>query len=162
MHALHELKLLEHVSESPKLSNREAARILGVSVKLAHQILARMGQKGWFHITKHHARRWDYFLTPSGLKQKAKLTMEFLDFSMHFYRDARRRSAKLCRRLSEEGKLNVAFLGTGELAEITYLGVREWGLSVTAVYDETDLEAFLGLRVQPLSAITDDCPYFQA
>ena len=57
VHALHELRLLEHVSETPTLRNREATRILGVSVKLSHQILTSMGKKGWFHVTKHHARR---------------------------------------------------------------------------------------------------------
>lgn len=159
VHELYELKLLEHVEKTPRLNNREAARILGVSVKLSHDILTRMVRKGLFHITKHHARRWDYFLTPSGITEKARLTLEFVDFSMQFYREARRRSAQLCKDLSLAGRRRVAFIGAGDLAEIAYLGVREWGLDLVAVYAEPPAPAkFMQVPVQPLAGIAGrDC-----
>ena len=117
-----QLEILKHVEETPRLNNRMAARKLGVSVKLAHEILRKMVTKGLLHVKKEHARRWDYFLTPSGIAEKTRLTYEFLDFSMQFYREARRRSAQLCRDLSEAGVKRVAFLGAGELAEEEVFG----------------------------------------
>ena len=120
-----ELEILKHVEQSPQLNNRMAARKLGVSVKLAHQVLRKMVSKGLLHVRKEHARRWDYFLTPQGISEKTRLTYEFLEFSLQFYREARRRSARLCRTISESGVKRVAFLGAGEMAEIVYLGVVE-------------------------------------
>jgi hypothetical protein len=148
-HALHELDLLRTVEQDCRLTNRMAARKLGVSLKLAHQLLARMVEKGWLHVRVVHARRWDYFLTPRGLLEKTRLTLEFLDFSMRFYREARRRSSQLCHELQGRGLRSVAFLGAGDLAEIAYLGVREWDLTLCEVYDDSVAPGpFLGLPVQ--------------
>ena len=143
-HALHELGILRQVEGSSRLNNRRAAQKLGVSIKLAHALLKRMVGKGLLHVTVVHSRRWDYFLTPQGLAEKTRLTLEFLDFSLHFYREARRRSAQLCRDLAEAGRRRVAFLGTGELAEITWLGMQEWGLELTAVYMDEEPAATAG------------------
>ncbi len=154
--ALLELEILKHVEQSPRLNNRAAAGKLNVSVKLAHEILKKMVGKGLLHVKKEHARRWDYFLTPTGISEKTRLTYEFLEFSMQFYREARRRSAQLCRDLSEARIKRVAFIGAGELAEIVYLGVVEWGLTLEEVYDAgKDGHKFMGLPVKPLSRLPD-------
>ncbi|MFZ2655811.1 MAG: hypothetical protein WAX69_12850 [Victivallales bacterium] len=144
-----ELEILKHVESSPRLNNRMAATKLGCSVKLAHALLRKMVDKGLLHVKKYHSRRWDYFLTPSGITEKARLTYEFIDFSMQFYHEARRQSSRVCRQIAESGKKNVAFIGAGELAEIAYLGVKEWGLELAEVYGEDKME-FLGHKVLPI------------
>lgn len=150
--ALFELEILKHVEQSAHLNNRMAARKLGASVKLAHAVLSKMVAKGLLHVKKEHARRWDYFLTPLGISEKARLTYEFLEFTLQFYREARRRSAQLCRTLSESGIKRVAFLGAGEMAEIVYLGMVEWGLQLVGVYDnEKSGQKFMGLSIYPVS-----------
>ena len=133
-----------------------AARKLGVSVKLAHKLLSGLVERGLLHVKKENARRWRYFLTPGGVAEKARLTREFLEFSLEFYREARRRSAQVCRDLAEHGVRRIAFLGLGELAEIAYLGVREWGLELAEVYDAPrEGRAFFGREVQPLEAVAE-------
>lgn len=153
---LYELELLKHVEATPRLTNRQASRILGVSIKLAHDVLSKMIDKGYFHVVKHHSRRWDYFLTPTGISEKARLTMEFLDFSMRFYRQARRQSAQVCRELAESDRLRIAFIGANDLAEIAYLGVQEWGLDLCHIYDDGPKKTFMNLIVQPLEQLPDD------
>ena len=152
-HNLYELDILNHVEQNSRLNNRLAARKLGVSIKLAHEVLKRMVTKGLLHVNVVHSRRWDYFLTPKGIAEKTRLTMEFLQFSMHFYREARRRSSQLCRDLAEAGRKRVAFLGANELAEIVYLGVQEWDLDLCAVYDDRDAETFMSTRIQPVDEL---------
>jgi DNA-binding MarR family transcriptional regulator len=155
--SLHELEVLNHVEQSPSLSSRSCATKLGVSVKLAHEILRRMVERGLLHVDKENSRRWQYMLTPSGIAEKARLTVEFIEFSMHFYRQARRRSAQVCRDLAESGRTRIAFIGAGEFAEIVYLGVQEWQLSLTAVYDSDRAdESFMGVPISPLSALAGD------
>lgn len=152
--ALLELEILKHVEQTPRLNNRMAARKLGVSVRLAHEILKKMVSKGLLHVKKEHARRWDYFLTPHGISEKSRLTYEFLDFSFHFYREARKRSAQLCRDLAENGVKRIAFLGAGEMAEIVYLGVVEWGLRLIEVYDgEKHGQRFMSHYVKPITEL---------
>ena len=146
---------MEEAEKDPTLSNRKVASKLGVSIKLAHEILGRMVNKGLFHVTKHHARKWDYFLTPSGISEKSRLTMEFLSFSMHFYREARRKSAQVCRDLHEEGIKDVSFLGHEDLAEIVYLGIQEWKLNLNCVYADTDIQEFMNIPILPYEKLVD-------
>ena len=153
-HAYHKYKILEHVGQTPHVTNRMMAGKLQVSVKLAHELLSRLVQKGLLHVRKLHARRWDYFLTPRGIAEKARLTYEFLDFTMQFYREARRRSAEVLSKASKAGARSVAFLGATELAEIASLGCQEWRLQIADVFDDTRAgKAFLGQTVRPLAEL---------
>jgi hypothetical protein len=147
-----ELEILKHVEQSPRLNNRMAASKLGCSVKLSHELLAKMVGRGLLHVKKLHSRRWDYFLTPKGMAEKARLTLEFLEFSMQFYKEARKASSSLCRNLAEKGITKVSFIGAGDLAEIVYLGVKEWNLDLQEIYDD-DNEHFLGHQVKSLSEL---------
>ncbi len=147
---LHELELLKSVDQDSNLNNRKVATKLGVSVKLAHTILNRMVQKGLLHIKKENARKWHYFLTPNGILEKSRLTLSFFEFSLQFYKEARKRSAQLCRNLGEEGKKNIILLGSGELAEICYLGIQEWQLNLLGVIDlSTEKINFMGTPIFP-------------
>ena len=153
-HSYYELKILEHVTEAEELPRRVAASKLGVSVKLAHTLLSGLVERGLLHVRKENARRWRYFLTPRGIAEKARLTREFIEFSFEFYGEARRRSARVCRDLSEAGVRRIGFVGVGELAEITYLGVQEWGLELVDVFDpERAGRAFFGCAVRPVEEI---------
>ncbi|MCM8535040.1 MAG: hypothetical protein NE334_03805 [Lentisphaeraceae bacterium] len=133
----HELEILKTVDEDSLLNNRKAAGKLGVSVKLAHKTLSSMVGKGLLHIKKENSRKWHYFLTPKGIVEKARLTVSFFEFSMQFYKEARKLSAQLCRDLSVSDRKKVILLGDGELAEITYLGIQEWQLELTDVVSTT-------------------------
>ena len=148
---LQELEILKHVEGTPRLTNRIAAEKLGCSIKLAHEMLKKMSSRGLLHIKKIHSRRWDYFLTPKGISEKARLTMEFLNFSMSFYQEARKLSSQVCRDIAELGIKKVSFLGAGDMAEIVYLGVKEWGLELDTVYDD-EHKRFLHHDVKPLAS----------
>jgi len=149
---LHEFKILEHVESTPLLTNRILARKLGCSVKLAHELLGKMVNRGCLHVKKVHSRRWDYFLTPKGISEKIRLTYEFLQFSMQFYKDARKKSSQLCRNFAESGVKQIAFLGAGDLAEVVYLGVKEWNLELTDVFDGY-AENFLNHKVKKIKEL---------
>ena len=151
-HSYHTFQILDHVEKTPLLTNRRVATKLGVSVKLAHALLTLLVQKGMLDIRKHHSRRWDYFLTPKGIAEKARLTFEFMDFTMQFYRDARRRSSEVLAQVRKSGVTRVAFLGASEMAEIAYLGIQEQKLLLVDVFDDARAgQEFLGLTVRPIS-----------
>ena len=143
----HEFKIFEHVESTPLLTNRMVAKKLGCSVKLAHELLGKMVDRGCLHIKKVHSRRWDYFLTPKGISEKVRLTYEFLQFSMQFYKEARKKSSQLCRNFAESGVKQVALLGAGDLAEVVYLGIKEWNLELTDVFDN-EATTFLNNKIK--------------
>ncbi len=46
----------------------------------------------------------------------------------------------------------IAFIGAGEMAEIVYLGVVEWKLQLSEVFDNDRAgQEFMGVPIQPLS-----------
>ncbi len=153
-HAYHTFQILDHVEKTPLVTNRLLAAKLNVSVKLAHGLLKQLVTKGLLHIHKRNSRRWDYFLTPKGIAEKARITYEFLDFSMQFYREARRRSAHILGELRRQGIDRIAFLGATELAEIAFLGLQEHRLILLDVYDDSRAgNEFLGIKVRPIQDV---------
>jgi len=150
--SLHEFKILEHVESTPLLTNRMLAIKLGCSLKLAHKLLGKMVDRGCLHVKKVHSRRWDYFLTPKGISEKIRLTYEFLQFSMQFYKDARKKSSQLCRDFVESGVKQVALLGAGDLAEVVYLGIKEWNLELADVFDD-ETEKFINHKVKKIKEL---------
>ena len=149
---IYRYEILSHLEGAPAVTNRIMTAKLGCSIKLTHELLSDLIHKGFVHVRKHNSRRWDYLLTPEGISEKARLTLDFLDFTFVFYREARKRSSQLCRELAEAGRRKVVFLGAGQLAEIAYLGVKEWGLELDGVHDDCG-GRFLGIDVKPLSKI---------
>lgn len=154
VHAYYSYKLLEHLEQTPNLTNRIASAKLGVSVKLTHAVMRKLLDKGWIHATKRDGRSFFYFLTPKGIAEKARLTYEFLEFTRQFYKQARRLSSEVCQQLALAGVKHVALLGAGDLAEIAYLGICEHHLRLSDVYAiEGTGSLFMGMPVQPADAV---------
>ena len=82
----HVLKLIE---SNPEITQRELAKELGVSVGKANYCLKALIDKGWVKANnfKNSNKKLAYFyiLTPSGLEQKTKITVNFLKRKMHDY-----------------------------------------------------------------------------
>src|SRR5678809_1537082 len=91
-----------------------------------------------------------YSLTPRGVARKARLTYEFMKYSLDFYRDARqhlRRSLSI----AVARQKTVAIFGTGDAAELGFLLVRDMGLELTAGFGPEGNGRFLGLPVLPFA-----------
>jgi hypothetical protein len=92
-----------------------------------------------------------YSLTPRGVARKARLTYEFMKYSLDFYRDARqhlRRSLAVA--VARQNR--IALYGTGDAAELVFLLVRDMGLDLVAVFGPEGSGQFLGF---PVRAIAD-------
>ena len=95
--------------------------------------LKRLIRKGYVKSVTVSPHRLVYSLTPKGIARKARLTYEFMKYSLDFYHDARRHLRRsLARAVSQQQR--VAIYGTGDAAELVYLLVRELGLELVAVF----------------------------
>jgi EPS-associated MarR family transcriptional regulator len=82
-------KLMRLLEANPGMSQRDAARELGVSLGKANYCLQALIHKGWVKATRFKNSRnkaaYMYLLTPRGIEEKASLTLEFLQIKMREY-----------------------------------------------------------------------------
>ena len=76
------LELLRLVKEHPEYSQRELAVALGMSLGKTHYVLHALLEKGLVKVGnfRRHPRKlaYAYVVTPSGLREKLRLTRSFL------------------------------------------------------------------------------------
>jgi hypothetical protein len=92
-----------------------------------------------------------YLITPTGVAEKTRLTYEFMQYSLHLYRDARLRVRAVLEPLSRGHSTRVAIFGTGEAAEIAYLCLKEFGVEPVAIFGYGGEPPFFSLRVRSIS-----------
>ena len=77
-----QLKVLRILHEQPELSQRNLAKELGVSLGGINYCFKALVDKGWIKLENFSASKhklgYIYVLTPSGLKSKSLLTIDFL------------------------------------------------------------------------------------
>jgi EPS-associated MarR family transcriptional regulator len=86
-------KLLKLLEANPKLSQREVARELGISLGKVNYCLKSLVEKGWLKATNFKNSKnkvaYMYFLTPRGIEEKAGVTARFLHRKMREYEELR-------------------------------------------------------------------------
>ena len=83
------LGLLSSVERDGGQSQRRLASELGIALGLVNAYLRRCVNKGLVKVTHAPARRYMYYLTPVGLAEKSRLTLEYLSVSFGFFRQAK-------------------------------------------------------------------------
>ena len=145
------LRLMTEIDRNNDHSQRELSRRLNISLGLVNTFLKRLVGKGYFKVKTMPRNRVKYFLTPEGLARKSRLTVEYLRFSMNFYRDIKK---LLLRKFEEmEGKdvRSILFFGAGEVAELAYLYLQLTNIELAGIVDENRLgQSFFGLPIDDL------------
>ena len=79
-------KLLRLLEPNPALSQREVARVLGISLGKVNYCLKALFAKGWIKAANfknsRNKRAYMYLLTPRGIEEKTRVTAEFLRCKM--------------------------------------------------------------------------------
>jgi len=144
-----DLRLLEAVHEDSRVTQRGLASQLGIALGLANIYLKRMIRKGYIKVVNVQPNRITYLITPRGIAEKARLTYEFMDYSLHLYGEVRQHLREAMRDCAAAGQ-RVAICGRGEAAELAYLSLKESGLEPVAIFDTEGGHQFLGIPVRPL------------
>ena len=145
-----DLRVLEAVQQDSRLTQRGLASKLGIALGLANIYLKRMVHKGYIKVVNVQPNRISYLITPRGIAAKARLTYEFMDYSLHLYGEVRQHLRAALRECAAAGK-RVAIYGSGEAAELAYLSLKESGLDPVAVFDTDGGREFLGMPVLPIA-----------
>lgn len=159
--AYRELKALEELAANPTLTQRRLASQLEVALGLANLMLRRLVKKGYVEVVNTRKNRLQYLITPRGITEKTRLTYEYMEYSLHLYRRVREELKTSLSRILHAGGANVVLLGTGEIAEIAYLTLKELGLNLVGVVDDEGAGGrFLGFPViqsEALTTLSFDC-----
>src|SRR5882762_4464514 len=158
--ARRDLKLLEAVEQDSRVTQRGLATKLGIALGLTNIYLKRLVRKGYIKCVNVRSNRISYLITARGIAEKARLTYEFMDYSLHLYGEVRQHLREALQECATADR-RVAIYGRGEAAELAYLSLREFGLEPVAIFDEENGSAgdghpagmpeFLGMRVRSIA-----------
>jgi|SRR5688572_8441481 DNA-binding MarR family transcriptional regulator len=139
--------LLSELDRNGGATQRTLAIKLGVALGLTNLYLKRLTRKGYIKITTIPRNRIRYLLTPQGFSEKARLTYQYMEYSLSYYRDVRGRLKDMLASLEWTNGQRVAICGTGELAELAYLALREMNVNCVGFVDGTSRDTFLSCPV---------------
>lgn len=134
--------LLSEIERNPSFTQRGLASELGIALGLMNQYLKRSVTKGWIRASQVSPRRITYFLTPEGFKEKSQMVKDYLARSMSFFRDAKTQCEVAFESCKNNGWLNVALVGAGDLADIAKLVVVGTGIELTLLQIGADLKPY--------------------
>ncbi|MDH4079714.1 MAG: winged helix-turn-helix transcriptional regulator [Nitrospira sp.] len=142
-----DLLLLTEVERDGAVTQRSLATKLGVALGLTNLYLKRLARKGYIKITTIPSQRVRYLLTPQGFAEKSRLTYLYVQYSLSHYRDMRARLRDTLSFAAQTGTKRVVIYGTGELAELAYLSLREMRLTLVGFVSDGEQASFLSYPV---------------
>ena len=87
-------QLLKLIEGNPQLSQRELANAMGVSLGKINYCLRAVMQRGLVKVKNFKAnpnkRMYAYYLTPKGVEEKSRVTVQFLKRKMREYENLKR------------------------------------------------------------------------
>src|SRR5438270_8859267 len=148
-----DLQLLNDVEQNAAATQRTLADKLGVALGLTNLYLKRLARKGHIKIATIPRHRIKYLLTPRGMAEKSRLTYLYMQYSLTYYRQMRERLKVVLTERAKAGAKRVVVYGTGELAELTYISLREMDLTLVGFVDGNE-GTFLSYPLWPIEELS--------
>lgn len=150
------LKLLNEIEKDQNISQRILSGRMNIALGLTNACIKRCVKKGYIKITTIPKNRIKYLITPRGFAEKARLTYEYLEYTIHFYKEARARIRDSFHLLAESGTQKIIFYGAGEVAEISYISLQETNLTLAGVLDDFKYDRkFFGFTIMKREKLND-------
>lgn len=98
-------KVLRLLEANPEMSQRDVARALGVSLGKVNYCVKALLRQGWVKAANfknsHNKAAYMYLLTPRGVEQKGRLTLQFLHRKVREYEQLKDEIRQLRREYDE-------------------------------------------------------------
>ena len=99
-------RLLKILSQQSSLTQRDMANQMGISLGKVNYCLSELAKRGLIDVIRFksakHKIPYTYVLTPRGMKEKARLTVNFLKRKVSEYEEIQRQIAELSREVQED------------------------------------------------------------
>jgi DNA-binding MarR family transcriptional regulator len=136
---LRDLGLLEEIGRDPDTTQASMATKLGVAVGTVNWHVKRLIAKGYVKVKRAERKKLKYIITPEGIALRARLTLQYVENSMHLYRRAREQARKALASARKQGYHSVAITGDGDIADVCRLTCLENGFQIAPLGAEDGL-----------------------
>jgi DNA-binding MarR family transcriptional regulator len=144
-----DLNLLEHIEADPDITQASLADQLGVAVGTVNWHIKRLVEKGYVKVKRAQRKKLRYIITPSGIALRARLTVEYIEWSLLLYRKTRKRVSELLEQVREAGyssiHITVQDQGPDDIMDICRLTCLEYGIEILSP-DATSESPVLEIR----------------
>lgn len=153
-----ELDVLSCLLSTPQTSQRQLSQQLNIALGLSNSLVRNLVKKGCLRASKAGWKRWVYTLTPYGLSYRLRLMVAYIRRFLDDYSNVRKILRDQLNTLVLHEESRVAIVGTGELAELVYLGLREHAVEEVEIYDvDVDVDCkFLGFDVREVERLAPE------
>ena len=111
-----EIDILETISRGRRrISQRDLARVIGLSLGMTNSILKRLVQKGWLQIRKVNNRNIQYVISAQGMERIARRSYRYLRRTIKHVVHYKEAIGDLARQVSKEGYEAVVLVGESDL-----------------------------------------------
>ena len=104
--------LLKLINENGDLTQRKMAKEMGISLGKVNYCISELTKKGMLKIIRfknsNEKRSYVYLLTPHGLEEKVKLTLNFLRSKLGEYEEIRKQIRELSSELKQYGIVEIS------------------------------------------------------
>ncbi|MBF0249346.1 MAG: hypothetical protein HQL35_01820 [Alphaproteobacteria bacterium] len=142
------LSLLATLENGDQVTQRGLAASIGVALGLTNSLLKRAVRKGLVKAQQAPAKRYAYYVTPKGFREKSRLVADYLSSSLAFFRQAREEYETVYAAATERNFRRIALYGAGELAEIAMLPAQDGQVEIACViHPGSNQPTFMGAPV---------------
>ena len=149
-----ELQILNLLTNNPKVTQRDIAQNIGISLAMVNSYLEQYEKEGVLKISRDSTRAGLYKLTKRGHERRKILNMEFLEASLDVYNQAKVECINFIVKIKDDGFRKLLFYGAGEVCELLLYvlnNIREVDLEILGVID--DDEEKIGSNITGVSVI---------
>jgi len=117
-------KILDIVSHSTELSQRDLATSSGLSLGMVNLLLKRLIETGHIKISNLNKKKVQYILTPKGAAEKAQRTYRYISRALQTFSVYSKKIEGLIQDLAQNNSQRFAICGDGEIASLVEMQLR--------------------------------------
>jgi len=154
-----EYKIIEEISKSSRLTQRDLSKKLELSLGAVNIILKRLIKRGLVKAKGLTPKKVEYIITPKGFSEKAKKSFSYIRKTIDLVKQVREEIAKVVLEEFNKGQKSFVVLGNDDLADIIELSLKGFNYErVSSVRDIKNKDALVlvsksGLKANGLRSI---------
>ena len=119
-----ELKVIEELSKSGKMTQRELSGRVNLSLGAVNIILKRLATRGFIKAKGLSPKKIEYIITPKGFSEKAKKSLSYIRKTIDLVKQVREEIAKIVLEEFNKGQKKFIILGKDDLADMIELALK--------------------------------------
>lgn len=155
---IRDLRILEELEKNPIVSQRELSHKFGIALGVTNACLKRMVRKGWVRIRDLNPCKIGYFLTPKGIIEKGRLTLNLITFMVQNYAELKKIIAERLLEMQSRGLKRIVFYGISDEMEVAYITLQGTNLKLVGIVEDDEKYQPLiifGFEVEPIGRIRE-------